>query len=91
MLGCVVAGMGIALIPSSVLTTFPEAKRLSVHRLARSENNARTVLIWRKGVDSANVKALQEILRGCGAPVHRRRGTAGLRLQIDASTASAKF
>jgi DNA-binding transcriptional LysR family regulator len=91
MLGCVVAGMGIALIPSSVLTTFPEAKRLSVHRLARSENNARTVLIWRKGVDSANVKALREILRGCGAPVHRRRGTAGPPLQIDASTASPRF
>jgi DNA-binding transcriptional LysR family regulator len=64
MLGCVVAGMGIALIPKSVLTTFPERKRLSVHPLARTESHAQTVLIWRKGAGSANVRALEEILRG---------------------------
>jgi DNA-binding transcriptional LysR family regulator len=64
MLGCVVAGMGISLIPKSVLTTFPERKRLSVHHLARKENCAQTVLIWRKGAGSANIGALQEILRG---------------------------
>jgi DNA-binding transcriptional LysR family regulator len=64
MLGCVVAGMGISLIPKSVLTTFPESRRLSVHRLARTENHARTVLIWRKGAGSANVKALEEMLQG---------------------------
>ena len=63
MLGCVAAGMGIALIPRSVLTTFPERKRLSIHRLARSENCAQTVLIWRKGAGSANVKALEQIIR----------------------------
>ena len=32
-LGCIVAGMGISLIPKSVLTTFPDRRRLSVHRL----------------------------------------------------------
>jgi DNA-binding transcriptional LysR family regulator len=63
MLGCVVAGMGISLLPKSVLTTFPERKRLSVHHLARKENCARTVLIWRKGAGSANVRALEEMLR----------------------------
>ncbi|MGA7998676.1 MAG: LysR substrate-binding domain-containing protein [Bradyrhizobium sp.] len=63
MLGCVVAGMGISLIPKSVLTTFPERRRLSVHRLAKAENCAQTVLIWRKGANSANVRALEEILR----------------------------
>lgn len=63
MLGCVVAGMGISLLPKSVLTTFPERKRLSVHRLARPENCAQTVLIWRKGAGSANVRALEEMLR----------------------------
>jgi DNA-binding transcriptional LysR family regulator len=62
-LGCVVAGMGISLIPKSVLTTFPERKRLSVHRLTAKENCAQTVLIWRKGAGSANVRALTEILR----------------------------
>jgi DNA-binding transcriptional LysR family regulator len=62
MLGCVVAGMGIALLPESVLSTFPESKRLTVHRLPAGENRAETVLIWRKGAASANVQALQQVL-----------------------------
>jgi DNA-binding transcriptional LysR family regulator len=62
MLGCVVAGMGIALLPRSVLTTFPESKRLAVHRLPPAENRSWTVLIWRKGADSPNIGALRHIL-----------------------------
>ncbi len=62
MLGCVVAGMGIALLPKSVLTTFPESRRLAVHRLPPGENRSRTVLIWRKGADSPNIAALRQIL-----------------------------
>jgi DNA-binding transcriptional LysR family regulator len=62
MLGCVVAGMGIALLPKSVLSTFPESKRLTVHRLPPGENRAETVLIWRKGAGSPNIRALQDIL-----------------------------
>ena len=53
MLGCVVAGMGVALLPKSVLTTFPEGKRLTVHTLPPGENRAETVLIWRKGAGLA--------------------------------------
>jgi DNA-binding transcriptional LysR family regulator len=60
---CIVAGMAISLIPKSVLTPFPERKRLSVHTLAKKANCAQTVLIWRKGAGSANVRALAEILR----------------------------
>ena len=71
MLGCIVAGMGISLIPKSVLTTFPERRRLSVHRLAKTENCAQTVLIWRKGAISANVRALEEILRGRESPARQ--------------------
>jgi DNA-binding transcriptional LysR family regulator len=71
MLGCVVAGMGISLLPKSVLTTFPERKRLSVHRLARPENCAQTVLIWRKGAGSANVRALEEMLRSNALATHQ--------------------
>jgi DNA-binding transcriptional LysR family regulator len=77
MLGCVVAGMGVALIPRSVLSTFPEKKRLSIHELARAENCAQTVLIWRKGAGSANVKALQEIL--LGGPARNSRRASGRR------------
>jgi DNA-binding transcriptional LysR family regulator len=62
MLGCVVAGMGIALLPRSVLTTFPESKRLAVHRLPPGENRSSTVLIWRKGAGSPNIAALRELL-----------------------------
>jgi DNA-binding transcriptional LysR family regulator len=62
MLGCVVAGMGIALLPKSVLTTFPESRRLAVHRLPPGENRSSTVLIWRKGAGSPNIAALRQIL-----------------------------
>ncbi|CAN5305117.1 LysR substrate-binding domain-containing protein [soil metagenome] len=67
MLGCVVAGMGIALLPKSVLTTFPESKRLKIHRLPPGENRADTMLIWRKGTGSPKILALQELLGGNGA------------------------
>jgi DNA-binding transcriptional LysR family regulator len=63
MLGCVVAGMGIALLPESVLATFPESKRLAIHRLPAGESRAETVLIWRKGATAANIDALQQVLR----------------------------
>jgi DNA-binding transcriptional LysR family regulator len=64
MLGCVVAGMGMAMIPKSVLTTFPERRRLSVHALAPSEDRMRIDLVWRIGAGSPNVQALGRILQG---------------------------
>jgi DNA-binding transcriptional LysR family regulator len=62
MLGCVVAGMGIALLPKSVLSTFPEGKRLNVQKLPPGENRFDIVLIWRKGAGSSKVQALLELL-----------------------------
>lgn len=62
LLGCVVAGMGIALMPKSVLETFPDRDLLSVHPLPPGQNMARTLLIWRKGMRSAKIDALAEIL-----------------------------
>jgi DNA-binding transcriptional LysR family regulator len=73
MLGCVVAAMGVALIPKSVLTTFPERRLLSIHPLGRTENRAWTVLIWRRGAGSANVQALREILQAPGSRVTGKR------------------
>ncbi len=64
MLGCVLAGMGAALLPRSVLATFPESKRLQVLPLPRGQNRIATLLIWRKGVRSPKVEALAEILSG---------------------------
>ncbi len=62
MLGCVVAGMGMALLPRSVLTTFPESKRLKIHRLPPGQDRAETQLIWRKGAGSPKIQALKELL-----------------------------
>jgi DNA-binding transcriptional LysR family regulator len=62
MLGCVVAGMGIALLPKSVLSTFPESKRLNVQKLAAGESRFDIVLIWRRGGGSAKVQAMCDLL-----------------------------
>ncbi|MGE5145955.1 MAG: LysR substrate-binding domain-containing protein, partial [Candidatus Eiseniibacteriota bacterium] len=56
------AGMGISLVPRSVLATFPERKRLSTHALPRGQDRALTALFWRKGADSPKIAALRAIL-----------------------------
>lgn len=68
MLGCVVVGMGISLVPRSVLATFPERKRLSVHALPKGEDMAHTDLIWRKeAVSATTIAALIKALRPAGS------------------------
>jgi len=62
MLGCVVAGMGISLLPRMVLSTFPEAQLLSLHRLPPGLDRAMTVMMWRKGTLSPKVRALRDVL-----------------------------
>ena len=42
MLGCVLAGMGAALLPRSVLKTFPESRRRRIHALPRGTKPLRT-------------------------------------------------
>ena len=53
---------GISLLPRNVLTTFPDAKLLSVHALPPGLDRAATVLIWRKGTLSPKIRALLDIL-----------------------------
>ncbi len=62
MLGCVVARMGIALLPKSVLATFSANAEISVHNLTSKENRVATVLIWRKGARSPKTEAFRQIL-----------------------------
>lgn len=62
MLGCVVVGMGVALLPRSVLDTFPERGRLSEHALPPGLDSAATLLIWRRGAGSPKIDALREVL-----------------------------
>lgn len=63
MLGCVLTGMGAALVPHSVISTFPESKRLRVTRLPSGQNTLRTLLIWPKNIGSAKIEALCDVLR----------------------------
>jgi DNA-binding transcriptional LysR family regulator len=75
MLGCVAAGMGVALLPKSVLTTFPESKRLRIDALPQGERRVETVLIWRKGANSPNIQALRQILSESQAKHLHKRDT----------------
>ena len=62
MLGCAVAGMGVSLVPRMVLSTFPDARLLSLHRMPVGLDRAVTVLMWRKGTLSPKVRALRDVL-----------------------------
>jgi DNA-binding transcriptional LysR family regulator len=62
MLGCVVARMGIALLPKCVLATFSAHAEISIHNLTAKENRIATVLIWRKGARSPKTEAFRQIL-----------------------------
>ena len=62
MFGSVVAGMGVALMPESVLSAFPERDRVSTHPLPDDLKTLRTLLIWPRGGSSPKINALIEIL-----------------------------
>lgn len=64
-LGCVAAGMGIALVPHSVLSTYVERSRLSIHALTPKFSRAHTRLIWRQDAPKANILALARVLLKC--------------------------
>lgn len=61
-LGCVAVGMGIALLPRSVLQIYAERDRLSVHKLRSPFGHAKTHLVWRKEAPQAKVLALSSVL-----------------------------
>jgi len=56
--GGVIAGMGVGVVPASVLELCRTNGMLSVHDLEHSLCRAVTELVWRKGMASANVAAL---------------------------------
>lgn len=62
MLGCVLAGMGAALVPRSVIATFPESIRLRITPLPTGQNHIKTMMIWPKSRLSPKVRALCELL-----------------------------
>ena len=62
MLGCVLAGMGAALVPRSVIDTFSPAKRLRITNMPKGSNSLRTMLVWPKGKLSSKVAGLQTVI-----------------------------
>ncbi len=62
-LSCVVAGMGISVVPYSILNTFPQKNSLSIHNLPKSLNTIEAFLVWKKESKSPKVNALIEIIK----------------------------
>ena len=56
--GGVIAGMGVGVVPASVLELCRTNGMLSVHALEHPLCDAVTELVWRKGMASANVAAI---------------------------------
>ncbi len=62
-LGCVAAGMGMALLPKLVLDAFPGRDQLKAHTMPPGQDKAETLLIWRKGAGSLKIDALLKVLQ----------------------------
>src|SRR5574340_91515 len=73
MLGCVASGMGIALVPRSLLAMQPQGAALSTHRLSSRFAQATTFLAHRRGMANPAVGALEEILRASGREEEARQ------------------
>ncbi len=63
-LGCLVAGMGVALLPRAVLENYPGADLLAAHPLPGRSGLVNTVALWRRGAAIPAVSALVEQLAG---------------------------
>ncbi|MBI3709860.1 MAG: LysR family transcriptional regulator [Proteobacteria bacterium] len=83
MLGCAAAGMGVALLPRSVVDAYAERVRLSIHRLAPPYHTTRVLLIWRNGPTPAKLRVLAELLVARPGRGGRRMppGSSGARLR----------
>ena len=60
---CAAAGSGIAVVPRSVLRASGMEAQLAVHALPPKIANVRTLLVWRRGHQSAALEALRKELR----------------------------
>jgi DNA-binding transcriptional LysR family regulator len=75
-LGCCVAGMGVALIPAAVLDTYTERAHLSVHRLSGAAGTMKIMLVWRTDAPQPKIKALVDLIAQQRAPRTGARTTA---------------
>lgn len=73
LLGCVAAGMGIGMMPQSVLPTFPGNNLLNIHSIPKEVALKRIMLTWRKGMRSARIDALVETFTAAKARTRGRK------------------
>ncbi len=59
LLNCVIAGMGVGLVPEKLLETYPFVDGLKVHRLPQDWGRTVTHLIWRKDADRPSMSAFR--------------------------------
>lgn len=78
MLGCVVVGMGISLVPRMVFDTFPEMHRLSVHTLPPELGRVQSVILWRKGARSPKLDALVDLITRHATVVNAQRAAPAM-------------
>ena len=62
-LGCAVVGMGVALMPRSVVDDYAQRAHLRTHALRGPFRSVRTLLAWRADAPQARVQALAQALR----------------------------
>lgn len=63
-LGCAVTGMGIALVPKSILDVFPGRAQLSAHLLPADHRYSETAWIWRNTTYPKKLDALIRLIAG---------------------------
>lgn len=61
-LGCAVTGMGIALVPKSILDIFPGRAQLSAHSLPADHRYSETTWVWRKNSYPKKLDALIRLI-----------------------------
>jgi DNA-binding transcriptional LysR family regulator len=66
MIGCAACGMGVALVPRSLLACLPAADNVSVHALPPTQARTTTVLVQRSGVPAPTVAAFLALLPDLG-------------------------
>ena len=57
LLSCVVAGMGVGIVPRALLEQYPYSNNIQVHELPKKWRQTRTAMIWRKDSITPNIKA----------------------------------
>lgn len=61
-MGGAAAGMGVGIVPKSVVELFPKKSRVTTHIFPSPLAIAETELVWRKGMKTANIEVLLEQL-----------------------------